>query len=361
MLMYEGKMSNFLSFNKEGYMKNWCLLLALAVLITGCKDDDKEETGSPGPVSFYVPDGFPTPVYSFQNNPLTPAGFALGRKLFYDPILSRDSTISCGSCHQQGVAFAHADHTLSHGIDGLLGNRNAPAMFNIAWIPLFMHDGGINHLEVQPFAPIANPVEMDESLGNVIVKLKRSTYYPAMFEAAFGNDTITTQLMAKAMAQFMGTMISADSKYDKYRTGKAPLSTQELSGLALFRTHCESCHREPLLTDNQFRNNGLDSVFTKDPGREIITLNPADSGKFRVPSLRNIELTKPYMHDGRFQTLNQALNHYTSGIKQSSTLDPLLSGGNIPLSSQDKSDIIAFLKTLTDYKYITDKRFSEVQ
>jgi cytochrome c peroxidase len=343
-------------------MKKWVLLSAILMAVVACKDDiDEPEQNSSNPVSFYVPDGFPPPVYSFQNNPLTQAGFKLGRRLFYDPILSRDSTISCGSCHQQGVAFAHADHTFSHGIDGLFGTRNAPAMFNIAWIPLFMHDGGVNHLEVQPLAPITNPVEMDESVSNVITKLQRSTFYPGLFKAAFGTDTINTQQVMRAMAQFMGTMISANSRYDDYRNGKATLSSQEMSGLALFRTHCESCHREPLLTDNQFRNNGLDSVFTKDPGREIITLNPADSGKFRVPSLRNIELTKPYMHDGRFQTLNQALNHYTSGIKQSSTLDPLLSGGNIPLSSQDKSDIIAFLKTLTDYKYITDKRFSEVQ
>jgi len=342
-------------------MKKWWILLVLASVVVACKEDDKDGMESSASVSFYVPDGFPAPVYSFQNNPLTPAGFALGRKLFYDPLLSRDSTISCGSCHQQGVAFAHADHTLSHGIDGLLGNRNAPAMFNIGWIPLFMHDGGINHLEVQPFGPIANPVEMDEDIGNVIVKLKRSSVYPAMFKAAFGNDTITTQLMMKAMAQFMGTMISANSRYDKYRLGKGPFTAQEQSGLALFRTHCESCHREPLLTDYQFRNNGLDSNFIKDTGREHITLNPADSGKFKVPSLRNIALTRPYMHDGRFATLMQVLDHYSSGIKQSSTLDPLLSGGNIPLSSQQKADIIAFLQTLTDNKYITDKRFSEVQ
>lgn len=343
-------------------MKKWLLLSCILMAVVACKDDTEEpEESSPNPVAFYVPDGFPPPIYNFQNNPLTQAGFQLGRRLFYDPILSRDSTISCGSCHQQGVAFAHADHTLSHGIDGLFGTRNAPAMFNIAWIPLFMHDGGVNHLEVQPLAPIVNPVEMDESITNVITKLRRSTFYPALFKAAFGTDTINTQQMTRAMAQFMGTMISASSRYDDYRNGKGSLTTQELSGLALFRTHCESCHKEPLMTDNQFRNNGLDSNFIKDTGREHITLNPADSGKFRVPSLRNIELTKPYMHDGRFQTLNQALNHYTSGIKQSSTLDPILSSGNIPLSAQDKADIIAFLKTLTDYKYITDKRFSEVQ
>ncbi len=341
-------------------MKKIIGIFVFAVFFVSCKDtEDEPEPNGPADVSFYVPDGFPAPVYSFQNNTITPAGFELGRKLFYDPLLSDDSTISCGSCHQQGVAFAHADHKVSHGIYGLLGTRNAPALFNIAWIPLFMHDGGINHLEVQPLGPIANPVEMDEDINDVLVKLKRSNYYPAQFEKAFGDDSITTQRMMKAMAQFMGAMISANSKYDQYRAGKVTLTSAESSGLSLFRTHCESCHREPLLTDMNFRNNGLDSVFTKDPGRERITLQPQDSGLFRVPSLRNIGLTKPYMHDGRFDNLSQVLEHYASGIRQSSTLDPILASGNIPLSAQDKSDIIAFLQTLTDYTFISDKRFSE--
>lgn len=341
-------------------MERFIGIILLAVFFTACNDNEEEPepTGSSA-VTFYVPNGFPAPVYTFQNNTVTPAGFELGRKLFYDPLLSNDSTISCGSCHQQGVAFAHADHRVSHGINGLLGTRNAPALFNIAWIPLFMHDGGINHLEVQPLGPIANPVEMDEDISDVLMKLKRSSYYPGQFAKAFGDDSITTQRMMRAMAQFMGTMISANSKYDQYRAGKATLSAAETSGLNLFRTHCESCHREPLLTDMNFRNNGLDSVFVKDPGRERITLQPQDSGKFKVPSLRNIALTKPYMHDGRFEYLSQVLDHYSSGIKQSSTLDPILSAGNIPLSAQDKSDIIAFLQTLTDYTFISDKRFSE--
>lgn len=341
-------------------MKKLIGLCVLVVFFASCKEEDGGVTPEgPNYVTFYVPDGFPAPVYSFQNNTVTPAGFELGRKLFYDPLLSNDSTIACGSCHQQGVAFAHADHKVSHGINGLLGNRNAPALFNIAWIPLFMHDGGINHLEVQPLGPIANPVEMDEDINDVLVKLKRSSYYPGQFEKAFGDDTITTQRIMQAMAQFMGTMISASAKYDQYRAGKTTFTAAETSGLNLFRTHCESCHREPLLTDMNFRNNGLDSVFVKDAGRARITLQPQDSGKFKVPSLRNIAVTKPYMHDGRFDNLSQVLDHYASGIKQSSTLDPILSSGNIPLSVQDKSDLLAFLQTLTDYTFIRDKRFSE--
>ena len=345
--------------NKE--MKKNRLLISFALLIligfTACKKS--EESGSQ--VYFYIPDGFPEPVYKFQNNPITPAGFELGRKLFYDPVLSLDSTISCGSCHQQYAAFAHGDHNLSHGINGLLGNRNSPPMFNIAWFPNFMWDGGVNHLEVQPLAPITNPVEMGESMSNVLLKLKRSSTYPNMFKQAFGSDTITTQATMRAMAQFMGAMISANSKYDKYLKGDASFSTLEMNGLQLFRTHCESCHKEPLLTDMSFRNNGLDANFNADPGRALISTLPQDSGLFRVPSLRNIVLTYPYMHDGRFKNLNDVLNHYTSGIVQSSTIDPMFASGGITLNAQEKSEIIAFLNTLTDFTFISNSRFKESQ
>ncbi len=294
-------------------------------LVSSCAETDDPLTTTPPevPVKFYVPEGFPAPVYNFQNNPITQAGFALGRKLFYDPILSRDSTISCGSCHQQFVAFAHADHRFSHGIDNLLGTRNSPGLYNLAWFPNFMWDGGVNHIEVQPIAPINNPVEMDETLANAVFKLQRSSFYPQMFEKAFGSDSVTAQHMLRAMAQFMGAMISAGSKYDEYRAGNVTLTTSEMNGLNVFRAKCASCHTEPLLTDMQFRNNGLDSVFYADAGRGHITLQAQDSGLFRVPSLRNVVLTYPYMHDGRFGSLTQVLDHYSSGIVQSSTLDPI--------------------------------------
>lgn len=338
------------------------LAAALAILLSfqACENNSENENSGTG-AFFYIPDGFPDPVYKFQNNPVSDAGFALGRKLFYDPILSRDSTISCGSCHQQFAAFSHAGHNLSHGINGLLGNRNSPALFNIAWIPEFMWDGGINHLEVQPLAPIANPVEMDENINNVMVKLQRSPTYRTLFQNAFNTDSITVQLTMRAFAQFMGTMISANAKYDKYRNGNGTLSSQELNGLQLFRTHCASCHREPLLTDMSYRNNGLDSFFNADPGRAKITHLPQDSGCFKVPSLRNIALTSPYMHDGRFLTLGQVLDHYSTGIKQSATLDPILMNGGISLTLQEKNDLISFLESLTDPKFITDSRFKEVQ
>jgi cytochrome c peroxidase len=345
-------------------MKKLAVLLSVFGLLFILHSCDKDESGSGNGLSdvrFYVPEGFPEPVYKFENNPLTQEGFELGRRLFYDPILSRDSTISCGFCHQQFVAFANADHRLSHGIDDLLGTRNAPALFNMAWFPNFMWDGGVNHIEVQPLAPIANPVEMDETISNVIVKLQRNQAYRDQFRKAFGSDTINSQLMLRAMAQFMGAMISDKSRYDNYLRGRLQLTAEEKRGLQLFKTHCASCHKEPLLTDMQFRNNGLDASFTKDAGRAHITGLPQDSGLFRVPSLRNIELTYPYMHDGRFQSLEQVIDHYRSGIKNSSTLDPLLASGGIPLSETDKSDLISFLNTLTDQAFLNDRRFSEVR
>ena len=338
------------------------LLSGIAMFSISCSDKDDNLTTTPPevPVEFYIPDGFPAPVYNFQNNPITQDGFKLGRKLFYDPILSRDSTVACGSCHQQFVAFAHADR-FSHGIDNLVGSRNSPGLYNLAWFPNFMWDGGVNHIEVQPIAPINNPVEMDETLANAVFKLQRSSFYPQMFEKAFGSDSVTAQHMLRAMAQFMGAMISAGSKYDEYRAGNVTLTTSEMNGLNVFRAKCASCHTEPLLTDMQFRNNGLDSVFFTDAGRGHITQLPQDSGLFRVPSLRNVALTYPYMHDGRFYSLNNVLDHYSSGIVQSSTLDPLLTPGGMNLTAQEKTDIISFLYTLTDHKYIADKRFSEVQ
>lgn len=305
-----------------------------------------------------VPEDWPIPVYNFNNNPLTLDGFTLGRYLFYDPILSSDNSISCGSCHQQFAAFSHSGHDVSHGINGLLGTRNAPAIQNVNWLPTFMHDGGINHIEVMPLGPITNPVEMNETMVNVVAKLSASGKYKQLFTKAYGDDMVNSQRIFKAIAQFMGTMYSYNSKYDKVKEGKESFTAQEQAGYNLFVQKCSSCHKEPLFSDFDFRNNGL--VTYVDSGRAHITGNAADRYKFKTPSLRNIEKTAPYMHDGRFYTLDQCLNHYVSGIVNSPTLDPTLVGG-ISLSTQDKSDIKAFLKTLTDTKFLTDPRYSEIK
>ncbi|MDQ3109368.1 MAG: cytochrome-c peroxidase [Bacteroidota bacterium] len=347
--------------NKKHIVAGLVLGVAMAGgFISSCRTDAKIIPEiSTEDVSFRIPQGFPQPVYTFTNNPVTPDGFKLGRRLFYEPKLSADNSVSCGFCHQQPNAFANANHQFSHGIGGQLGTRNTPAIFNMAWTQLFMWDGGINHIESQPLGPITNPVEMGETLSNVITKLNADASYRAQFNAAFGDDSITTQRICQSLAQFMGLMISSNSKYDQYSRGETQLNTQEANGLAVFRTKCASCHSEPLFTDNSFHNNGLAVDNTLDDyGRMTITALPSDSLKFKTPSLRNITVTGPYMHDGRFLTLEECLDHYSSGVVSSSTLDPQLTGG-IALTPQQKADIIVFLGTLTDFTYLNDSRFAE--
>jgi len=349
------------SFVKRGMAVAVILLpVVIASFVSGCyRDPEIPIALNEENVKFYVPQGFPAPQYDFSTNPVTVAGFKLGRKLFYDPRLSRDNTISCGSCHQQTVAFAHSEHRVSHGIDGLFGTRNAPGLWNLAWNQTFMWDGGITHIELQPLGPIGNPVEMDETLPNIIAKLNADSQYRLMFEAAFGSDTITTQRITQAISQFQGLMISDNSRYDQYMRNEISLEQPELNGLATFRSKCASCHTEPLFTDRSFHNNGLTPEPTiMDAGRMMITANPADSMKFKTPSLRNIAVTPPYMHDGRFNTLSQCLDHYSGTMYPSATLDPQLTSG-IPLTPQEKSDLLAFLATLTDYTLINDPRFRE--
>lgn len=332
------------------------------MLLTGCSVDPeiKPDVFANNDVKEIVPEGWPTPFYNFSNNPLTQDGFSLGRALFYEPMLSSDNTISCGSCHQQFTAFANAGHDFSHGVNGLLGKRNTPALQNLNWNTSFMHDGGINHIEVQPSGPITNPVEMNESLSNVVSKLSNSSKYKELFTKAFGDETVTSQRMFKALAQFMGTMYSYNSKYDKVKQGKESFTSTEQNGYSIFVQKCASCHKEPLFSDYELRNNGLSvNPNLKDSGRAHITHNLSDLYKFKTPSLRNIERTSPYMHDGRFYTLEQCLDHYVSGIVNSSTLAPELQSGTIPLTAQEKTDVIAFLKTLTDMQFLTDKRYSE--
>jgi len=335
-----------------------CIVL-LFVASSSFTDDNKYFKITAEDVKLNFPTDFPKPLYEFTNNKPTPEGFTLGRKLFYDPILSKDSSISCGFCHQRIAAFAHIDHPISHGINGLLGNRNVPPLQNLIWQKEFMWDGGVNNLEVQPISPITNPVEMNENLGNVIKKLQRNKNYVSMFKLAFGDSIITSQKMLRALSQFTGMMVSSNSRYDKYMRHEDTLSKAELSGLKLFRDNCAQCHKEPLFTDNTYRNTGLkyDSAF-KDSGRARITGQMKDFMKFKVPGLRNIEMTYPYMHDGRFRNLKQVLDHYTNKFDANTGADPILIKG-ISLTEQDKLDIIAFLKTLTDKTFLYDRRFAD--
>ncbi len=310
------------------------------------------------PIYFKVPKKFPKPVYDFKNNPLTEEGFQLGRQLFYDPILSKDNTISCASCHLQQTGFTHVDHDLSHGIEGKIGTRNSLTLQNLAWSKNFMWDGGVNHLDVQAIAPITSAVEMDETLENVVAKLQKSEKYQNLFQKAFGNKKITGQLTLKAISQFVVSLTTANSKYDKVIRNEEKFTPMEQKGYDLFKTNCASCHTEPLLASNNFKNNGLPIDTTlNDFGRMKITQNPKDSLLFKVPTLRNIEFTFPYMHDGRFKTLNEVVNHYNKGIQKSKTLSKELQKP-MKLSDNQRVEIIAFLKTLTDKEFLFNKQFS---
>ena len=307
-------------------------------------------------ISFVQPANWPSPHYNFQNNTLTPDGFALGRRLFYDTRLSIDNSISCASCHEQTTAFAQIDHAFSHGVRNQLGTRNSPALFNLAWHTSFFWDGGVNHIENQPIAPILNPVEMDETIPNVIAKLNADPSYRLQFKNTFGSEEINTQRIQKAIVQFMAAIVSNQSKYDQVKNGKATFTADEQAGYILFQQKCNTCHAEPLFTDFSFRNNGL--PFSLDSGRAHITGLASDRFKFKVPSLRNLNFTKPYMHNGSIASLGAVLDHYTSGLVPSPTLDPLLQNP-ITLSAADKSKLIAFLNTLNDYEFVKDLRFKQ--
>lgn len=311
----------------------------------------------PTPLYFQIPKGWPKPYYDFSKNPITEEGFQLGRQLFYDPILSKDSTISCASCHLQATGFTHVDHSLSHGIDGKIGTRNSMTMMNLAWSTTFMWDGGVNHLDVQPLNPITSPVEMNETLANVVQKLQKSNKYKSLFIAAFGDENITGQRILKALSQFELLLVTANSKYDKVMRKEAVFTGQEQNGYQLFKINCASCHCEPLFTNGKFESNGIpiDSTLN-DIGRQRITEKPEDYLKFKVPTLRNIQFTNPYMHDGRFKKITDVIKHYNS-IKYNKNL-PLQLQKNINLTDNERVDLVAFLLTLTDNEFLFNKRFS---
>jgi len=308
-----------------------------------------------------VPQGWPEPFYDFSKNPLTKKGIALGRKLFYDEKLSRDSSISCAGCHLSYTNFTHIDHKLSHGIEDRIGTRNTLSIMNPAWQKTFMWDGGITHLDVQPLAPLTSPHEMDMDVEVLMKRLKTSKEYQFLFKEAFdGEGEISGYYLFRAMSQFMLTFNTYNSKYDKVMRNEDGVvcTEREQKGLEVFRENCASCHQEPLFTNNEFENNGLPlSPYLKDGGRIKITKNPTDSLKFRVPSLRNIEVSYPYMHDGRFKNLQSILLHYTNGIVESETLAPQLKGG-IELTEDEKRNLVIFLKTLTDVSFLRNKNLA---
>lgn len=302
-----------------------------------------------------------------NDNPQTVEGVALGKKLFFDTILSENGTQSCASCHAPQNAFGD-NSPVSTGVDGISGIRNAMPLFNLAWNygDRFNWDGEALSLERQALEPVENPIELHSDWDAVVERLQNDSDYPELFQRAFKTLIITKELTAKAIAQFERTLISANSKFDNYSLGQASLTPQELNGLDVFlredKGDCFHCHgnpNNPLWTDNLFHNNGLDATFT-DLGLGSVTGDPNDNGKFKSPSLRNLAFTAPYMHDGRFNTLDEVINHYSEGLQSSSTIDPLMKKvdeGGVQLSNEDKADLKAFLLTLSDASFITNPAF----
>ena len=370
-----------------------CLLACLLVGLSSCHPP---EAKAPPP---QVPEVFPapTPLQNFSapfyfgafsvpvDNRLTEEAVALGRALFYETALSVDGSVSCATCHRPELAFTDGK-AFSEGVHGFQTDRSAMSLVNLMWGPQhFFWDGRVDSLEAQALQPIENPNEMGETLENVIQKLSQNPDYPRMFGAAFGSREITAERIGKALASFERTLISANSKYDRYLRGETSLTEQELWGKQLFQTHpdskanlrgtnCGDCH-SPLLTSgfntayDGFTNNGLDTEENLPAGLSAITGKAQDRGKFKVPSLRNIALTAPYMHDGRFQTLEEVLDHYDQHIQESSTLDPLIReatngefvAGRPPallMTAEEKAAVIAFLHTLTDETFISNPNFA---
>jgi cytochrome c peroxidase len=345
-------------------MKKRYFLWFIIPLFFSCSNDNEDDYIDV-PLEFTVPSNFPPLAYDITLNPPTEKGFELGKKLFYDGRLSSDGVVSCGFCHIQENAFTHHGHVFSHGVGDNIGTRNTPAIQNLGYQTTFMYDGAASHLDLQPIIPFTSPIEMNGNFTAAIAMMKSDATYQKLFTAAFKDGKINSENMLKALSQFMLMVTSSNSRFDKYRRKESggTLTAEELSGYDVFKAKCSSCHATDLMTDNSFRNNGLViNPQLKDVGRYRVTQLATDYYKFKVPSLRNVEKTAPYMHDGRFGTLEGVLEHYASGVTNSETLDPILNQNGklgITLSAQEKTQVISFLKTLTDNQYLTDKRFSE--
>lgn len=359
------------------------LLLLIIIVLASCQDDDDSTSPvidkKPTPVDLSIPTHFfyvGAPILP-ANNPQTVEGIALGKKLFFEKKLSRDNSISCGTCHKPSVAFNDKGNAVSIGVDGSMGIRNAMPLFNLAWVTLtsgrFNWHGSALSLEEQAFEPVVNHLEMKDKWPNVVNKLQADPSYPPLFKAAFETSTIDSTLVVKALAQFERTLISGNTRVDKHVQkevagldipGGPFLTAQELRGYDLFVAeekgdcfHCHGTFSNPLWTNNLFMDNGLD--LNPDSGLAAVTKSASDLGKFRVPSIRNLGFTAPYMHDGRFTTLMEVLEHYDSNIKNSPNLDPNLDPNVKPrsLTLQEKEDLIAFLMALNDSSFVNNPSF----
>jgi cytochrome c peroxidase len=313
-----------------------------------------------------------------DDNPLTKEGVELGRFLFYEKRLSGDNTMSCGTCHMPQNGFSDANQ-FSVGIDGITGTRQSMALVNLGWENFFFWDGRASSLEEQILEPVPNPIEMHQSWKDAVSKLNADVKYRNRFFRAFNEEGIDSIKVTKAIAQFLRTLVSGESKYDvmyKYENSMAlnsneqsilgTIDPEEWAGYDLFKSlngaDCFHCHNGPLMQVKKFSNNGLMPNSINDLGRADVTNNPEDNYKFKVPTLRNIALTAPYMHDGRFATLDEVIEHYSSGIHMSPTIDPLIEFGNqggVQLDAQEKYLLKKFLLTLTDNNFINNPNFKD--
>ncbi len=312
----------------------------LMLLVAACSKEVIEQF-----FGFKTPFYFPATTYDFSSNHVTKAGFELGKTLFYDSTLSIDNSTSCASCHMQSSAFTHHEHSLSHGLNGSLTRRNAPPIMNLAWNNSFMWDGSVGKLDQQPVKPFTNSIEMGETMPNIMKKVNSSGMYRSMFKDAFGTAVATEDQLLKALSQFMVMAVSKEAKYDSVQRGQAQFNTTEKEGYAIFVQKCNACHSEPLFTDNSFRNTKLPPNDLMDSGRYVATRNINDLYKFKVPSLRNLGYTKPYMHDGRFSSIDKVLDHYNTNL--------------FSISTDERSKLKAFLITLDDKIFVTNPLFEK--
>lgn len=346
--------------------QNKFIILATFIFFISCQKNEKIAYLETESLELSVPDYFP-PYKDDPFNPLTKNGVKLGKRLFNDKKLSGNNRVSCATCHVTKLAFADGQDLSNLGITGKPLKRTTPTLINMLWVTngLFW-DGGATNLESQALGPLTDHNEMGQDLIVLIKELKADKEYRKEFDLAFDNSGITTSNIVKALAQYQRTLISANSKYDKIRQKEPNIhfTKEEQKGYDLFKLNCASCHTEPLFTDNSFHNNGLDANFNNDSfenlykGRYRITNNPKDLGKYKTPTLRNILQSSPYMHDGRYKTIKDVLNHYCCNLKESKTLDSNLKLNNnigIPLNTKEKENLISFLKTLTDEKFLSQK------
>lgn len=353
---------------------NYVLLSLIVFCLMSCNKNKATIPATP-PFSLTTPDHFGSSFVIPDDNPTTKAGVDLGRHLFFDKRLSANNEVSCGSCHEPAKAFTDG-LAVSKGIHGQTTDRSAMSLVNLLWVNRFFWDGRAKTLEEQALMPIQDTREMGLTLTQLTEKLQAIPEYITKFKNAFNTEVVTPDLVAKALAQFQRTLISAGSRYDKITRGEVAATEQEKRAIALFFTHpepaapiplrggnCGDCHGSHLTTTNTFHNNGLDLVPV-DLGLGNITRNNADNGKMRAPSLRNIALTAPYMHDGRFKTLEEVLDHYNEHIQNTANLDPLIvaasnevKGKTLALTAQEKEDIVFFLKMLTDSSFIQNPDF----